>query len=150
MIRFGKYKTISAQKQRQLRECFVDNGFQSLTQIARHVGVSRNTVKAHLNHLVGIGQISKGNRLIGRTREMRPAVNGRRIERNIAAERFLLGCAKRGVPVSVNLVQKKFGGDKQSAGELIKRVNAHLASRRKPILLRRSKSSQPKRSPTKK
>jgi hypothetical protein len=108
--------------------------------------VSRNTVKAYLDLLVGNGQLSEGNRLLNRTRQMRPAVNERRLEKRFAMKRFLLLCAKRGKPVSVNLLQKKFGGDKKMAGEVINSFNTWLASRGRAPLVRRTKSSQPKRS----
>ncbi|MFA6419227.1 MAG: hypothetical protein WCW13_00325 [archaeon] len=143
----GVFAPLSGATKIELIKAFTNaRKFPSLRAIGTHFGISKTTVKNVLLEEVRANNISDKNHLLFRTRQNIVAVAKRRVERKRAMIKFLKSMARREVPVSLNLLQKKFGGEKAFASEVLKEF---IASREtngsaKPVL-RRTASNQPKR-----
>ncbi|MFA5763393.1 MAG: hypothetical protein WC915_01115 [archaeon] len=145
--RTGNYKKLAVEKQRQIERTFVQaTQFPSLTEIANHYGVSRNTVKKLLVDLVEVGRVSENNHLL-KPKPIPPQIRLRLVERRTNMIKFITELSIQGKAVSVNVLQKKFGGEKSFAKEVLDAVEKQLAKTKHPVI-RRTKSSQPQRKKT--
>ena len=144
-IRKGNYKKILIAKKMKITNTFTNfREFPSLTSIANHFGVSRTTIKKILTESVDKGLISENNHLLKRTRKDIVAVKVRLIQRKINIVNFVIKESHVKRAISVNLLQKKFGGEKKTIGQILKEVEKRLVKTKNPVI-RRTKSSQPKR-----
>jgi len=142
-MRHGKYVRISPEKLRKIElGATKPSMFPTLTALAEHAEVSRSTVLANLRFLADMGRLSERNHLLQKKHGgLSPSVVARKRARMVAMIKFVRDSMRSGEPVSVNLLQGKFGGEKKAASDAIAFVNE--SSRR--VVLRRTKSDQPKR-----
>jgi hypothetical protein len=142
--RTGKYVGLSVEKKQQIAKTFNQpKEFTSLTAIANHHNVSRNTVKKLLDNLVSVGRISEQNHLL-KPSAVPPKTRAFIQKRRLGMIKFIEELSQKGRPVSVNLLQKTFGGQKSVAKKVLEFVEKKLAKTDTPVI-RRTKSSQPRR-----
>lgn len=145
MSRIGNYRRINAEKRVQLiGMALLPSKYPSLTAIARELKISKNTIKANLQRAVELGQLSENNHLLQRTRQNRVGVNLRLQQRKRLIVDFVRMARVKKIPISINLIQKKFGGEKKFIKAIIDVEVKKYSVRAQPVL-RRSKSSQSKR-----
>ncbi len=145
MSRTGNYVRISGEKRAQmLGMAVLPSKYSSLTAIARELKISKNTVKANLERAVELGQLSENNHLLQRTRQDRVGVNLRLQQRKKLIVDFVKMARMKQIPISINLIQKKFGGEKKFIKTILDVEVKKYSGRAKPFL-RRSKSSQSRR-----
>jgi biotin operon repressor len=128
-------------------EAFKNN--VSLTQLACKIGISRATLVKHLIELNKKGLIPSNNLLLNRIANQsskldRPRINSRLLARREKIIGFINDCRLKKKPVSVNLLQKKFGGEKAFIGAILAEQEKKFSNSNK-IIIRRDKSDQPKR-----
>jgi DNA-binding IclR family transcriptional regulator len=134
---------IAPEKQAGIHVAFGEAAkFPTLTSIARHFGVSKNTVKAYLTRLVEEGSVSEKNHLLFSTRKNTAATFSRLVQRRKDMRLFLQACVREETPVSVNLLVRKFGGEKKVAKAMIDAINKELAAKGKPLLRRLTVADQ--------
>ncbi|MDD3084025.1 MAG: HTH domain-containing protein [Candidatus ainarchaeum sp.] len=125
------------------------NNFSTLNQLAKHLGVSRTTVVKHLIELNSSGQLSDKNYFLQRIinnklKRTRPILARKMLVKKQRIIDFINNCRRKKIPLSVNLLQQKFGGEKIFSKRILDIEEKKWANSSRPII-RRTKSDQPKR-----
>ena len=145
----GGFKSLSKELRAQLLGAFIDSRFQTLSQIAQHFHISKSVVIKYRDEFVKSNVLSKNNWHVVKVVKPRPLVRERLALRRKEMLFHIFGGMKDGKKVSVNELQKKFGGEKKFAAKVISEVEGVLASRKKFSkwweLKRRTVSDQPRR-----
>ena len=133
----GRFGGFTRTQRARLLAAAIDSDNISYSQIARRAGVSKASV-------ISSKLRPKGNMF--RERPVKnPAVAERLMWRRNAVERFIAGetFAKRAV--SINDLQKRFGGEKKFLKDVMNYVDSVLSKTAGVRVIRRTKSDQPKR-----
>ncbi|MEK6958823.1 MAG: hypothetical protein AABW59_02140 [archaeon] len=133
----GTLMGLARRQRAKLLAAAIDSSNISYSQVARQAGVSKSTVIASKLR-------PKGN-LIATRQVKNPLMDARLKERKEVISQFIANetFAKRGI--SVNDLQKRFGGEKKFLKSVIDYVDELLSSTAGIRVIRRTKSDQSKR-----
>jgi len=142
----GTFEKLSGEKQNELFSAFVNVKYNTLSEIASGLKISKATVINYRDNWVNTGQLSENNWFVKKPQNLQPSVLQRLIKRRQKMRLFILRRARSGKKVSANELQNRFGGEKKIAGQVLEEVSVALAKRRKsPLVIRRTVSDQPLR-----
>ena len=140
--RKGNYVTIPEKKMYELKGAFGNPHLKSSTAVANHLGISKTTVRRYLNLLASKGEISEAHPLLKlKHGGINPGVQMKKDARMRAMVTFGIKESRKGVPLSVNLLQTEHGGTKADAKKALGIIQERMHRTFTPML-RRTQSDQ--------
>jgi len=133
----GTLMGLERRQRAKLLAAAIDSSNISYAQIAKQAGVSKSTV-------IASGLRPKGNLLKSRPVK-NPAISARLLARKKAVEQFITDETFAGRAVSVNILQKRFGGEKKFLRLVLENADRVLSETLDRRVIRRTKGDQPKR-----
>lgn len=146
----GTFAKLDSKKQSNILSIVKTNRFVTITQLSNHLRISRATLKKYLLELNSRGLLSDKNYFLQRTvnpklKRTRPVLTRKLVERRKRMVVFINEMRLKKKPLSVNLLQKEFGGEKSFVKSVLDAEEKKWCNSSIPII-RRTKSDQPKRS----
>lgn len=148
--RKGNYKRISKNKLNELSQLVNSSRVLTLNSLADILRVRRATIIKYIVELNRLGRIPDNNPLVKRIKveslkRTRPYLLRKLVSRRKRMVVFINNCRLKKIPVSVNMLQQKFGGEKKFVKIVLDSIEKEYSKSDNP-LIRRTKSDQPKRS----